>query len=447
MMSIFLLATMAFSQPFDTNATVHKLDNGLTVILEESHRTDTVALHITYGVGAYDEEPGTFGCAHLFEHLMFEGSANVPTNMFDTWLTEAGGSNNAWTSNDETAYHMTFPSGGLERALFLESDRLAFLDAGLNAENVKNQQEVVLQERATGYAEPHGRDWDALFRLAFPKEHPYRHPVIGTVADINAFETQKVLEFWKRHYRPSNATLALVGHFDSEQALEKITHWFSDVPNRGPAGMRPVTPEELKWEYLHGYIEDAVEDDSLALVYRAPKLHATDEAAVEILSYILSYGQGTRLDDPLYFDSNLTSDIGTYYFAGDIDGLFVIYATPYTKPLSVITKHIDKHLAALRSNPPTADEVNRAQQAIRSELLEQMEAPEDRANVLVDCYRYTKNANCQKSEWERYAAVTPEDVLRVAQKYLLDSQRTTLSVVPKGSAKRALPGAVLVELP
>jgi len=446
-MSIFLLASMALSAPFDTAGTVHELDNGLTVILEESHRTDTVALHITYNVGAYDEQPGTFGCAHLFEHLMFEGSANVPTNMFDTWLTEAGGSNNAWTSNDETAYHMTFPSGGLERALFLESDRLAFLDAGLNDENVKNQQEVVLQERATGYAEPHGRDWDAIFRLAFPEQHPYHHPVIGTVADINAFETSKVMAFWKKHYRPSNATLALVGHFDSDQALERITHWFSDVPNRGPVGARPVTPDELTWEYRNGYIEDAVEDETLALAYRAPKLYADDEPAVEILSYILSYGQGTRLDDPLYFDSNLTSDIGTYYFAGDIDGLFVIYATPYTKPLSVIAKHIDKHLERLLIEAPTSDEVNRAQKAIRADLLESLESPEDRANLLVDCHRFTGDVNCLASEWERYATVTPEDVLRVAKTYLLDAKRTTLSVLPKGQAKRALPDSVLVELP
>lgn len=446
-MYLFLLANMAFSEPFDTAGAVHKLDNGLTVILEESHRTDTVALHITYNVGSYDEQEGTFGCAHLFEHLMFEGSANVPTNMFDTWLTEAGGSNNAWTSNDETAYHMTFPSGGLDRALFLESDRLAFLDAGLNDENVKNQQEVVLQERATGYAEPHGRDWDAIFRLAFVPEHPYHHPVIGTVADINAFETEKVLKFWQDHYRPSNATLALVGNFDSKEALEKITHWFSDVPNKGSVDARPATPDKSKWIYQDGYIEDSVEDETIALMYRAPKLRAEDEAAVEVLSYILSYGQGTRLDDPLYFESNLTSDIGTYYFSGDLDGLFVIYATPYTKPLSVITKHIDKHISKLLVSPPTPDEVMRAQKAIRSQLLEVMESPVERANVLVDCYRYTNDPNCQQEEWERYAAVTPEDVLRVAKQYLLEASRTTLSVVPNGQAKSALPGAVLVELP
>ncbi|MBT3219401.1 MAG: insulinase family protein, partial [Proteobacteria bacterium] len=131
-MLITLLGLAALAaDPLETKATVHTLESGLTVILEESHRTDTVALHIAYGVGARDEETGTFGCAHLFEHLMFEGSKNVPTNAFDSWLTSAGGWNNAYTSEDVTAYHMAFPSGALELALFLESDRLGFLDDGL----------------------------------------------------------------------------------------------------------------------------------------------------------------------------------------------------------------------------------------------------------------------------------------------------------------------------
>jgi predicted Zn-dependent peptidase len=329
----------------------------------------------------------------------------------------------------------------------LESDRLGFLDSGLNEENVLNQQSVVLQERATGYASPHGRDWDALFKLAFPENHPYHHPVIGTVADIEAFETTKVQTFWSKHYRPSNATLALVGNFNSEEALEQITHWFSDVPDRGPVGSRPVSPDQRDWPHLHGYIEDAVEDRTAALAYRAPALLADDEPALEVLSYVLSNGQGTRLDDPLYYNSNITNQIGTYYFAGDLEGLFVIFASTNTKPLKVVAKHVDKQLGLLLKNPPTQSEVDRAQKAIRSSILEQLESPPDRAGLLVDCHRKTNDPNCLSADWARYDDVTPEDVLRVAEQYLINAERTTLSVVPKGDKDSALPEAVNVELP
>src|SRR5690606_22718507 len=183
---------LAGSGPFAVDASVHTLDNGLVVILEEDHRTDQVALHLHYGVGARDELPGEYGCAHLFEHVMFEGSANVGPNQFDALLTGAGGWNNAYTSEDETAYYLALPSGALDLALFLESDRMAFLDAGLTQGNLENQQAVVLQERDQGYAEPNGRDFDALTRLAFPEGHPYHHPVIGTVDDVSGFRLDAV---------------------------------------------------------------------------------------------------------------------------------------------------------------------------------------------------------------------------------------------------------------
>ena len=234
----WMIAAALAADGFETQASVHTLPNGLTVILEESHRTDTVALHLAFGVGSRDEREGEKGCAHLFEHLMFEGSANVPTDQFDAWLTQAGGANNAWTSEDTTAYHMTFPSGALDLALFLESDRLGFLDAGLVEENVSNQQLVVLQERNEGYANPNGRDWDAMSRLTWPADHPYNTPVIGTVADIEGFAIDKVRAFWERHYRTQNAVLSLVGNFEEAQALERVAFWFSDVPDKGPPEAR-----------------------------------------------------------------------------------------------------------------------------------------------------------------------------------------------------------------
>jgi zinc protease len=434
------------AEPLDLPASVETLDNGLTVLLLEDHRTDTVALHLSFGVGSRDELAGERGCAHLFEHLMFEGSRNVPQDKFDEWLSAAGGDNNAWTSEDETAYFMNFPSGALEVALFLESDRVGFLDAGLVQGNLENQQKIVLQERAESYAEPNGRDQDSLSRLFWPAEHPYHHPVIGTVADIEGFELEAVRAFWERHYRPRNAVLALVGNFDKAEALELVKLWFSDVPDRGPPIDRGPKTLSAQVTPKAGLVEDDVEERTVYLAWpTVDELH-TDVPAIEIMSYILSGGQGTRLDDPLYFQSKLASDVGAFHSPGDLAGEFVIYATSPGTPLLKLQAKVDKQVAALIKKPPTQAEVDRARLQIRGYLLDVLERPGLKAQMLVDCFRQRGTPDCLQEEDARYRAVTPADVQRVAAKYL-SAEPVTLSIVPRKDSASALPGSVPVELP
>ena len=352
---MFLLLPLSAlaGNPLETSATVHTLDNGLTVVLEEDKRSDTIALHLHYGVGARDELPGELGCAPLFAHLMFEGSPNLPTNAIDTWLTEAGGWNNAFTSEDQTAYHMAFPSGALDLALFLESDRMGFLDAGLDQENLDNQIKVVLQERAEGYARPHGRDFDALGRLGYPADHPYHHPVIGTIADVDGFELDAVTAFWKRWYRPENATLVLVGNFDEATALERVQHWFADVPGMGPAERTfsdrgiAADPDAAPFtrSAARGVIEDQVQDWSTYVAWPTEGLSHEDMPALEVLSWFLSGGRGTRIEDALYYDKPLTTDASAFAWFSDINGMFIVSATTSKPNLPKIEKAIDKTLA------------------------------------------------------------------------------------------------------
>jgi predicted Zn-dependent peptidase len=435
----------AAARPIATAGVVHTLPNGLRVILEEDHRTDRVALHIKYGVGARDEGAGEHGCAHLFEHLMFEGSRNVGNNQFDTWLTAAGGWNNAFTSEDQTAYYMGFPSGALDLGLFLESDRLGFLDAGLDEANLKNQQGVVLQERYQGYANPHGRDWDAVNRLLFTPDHPYHVPVIGTVADIEGFSLDAVRGFWSEHYRPRNAVLVLVGNFESEAALAQITHWFSDVPDRGPA-----TERGGAWAGAHGsgdgYLEDDVEDRTVYAVWPTVPLRHPDMYALDVLAGVLSGGHGTRLDDALYYDSKLATDASASAYNSEIDGLWVAYATSNKTKLPALVGAIDKTLATILSEPPRDEELNRARTAYVHALRDQTTDPLSRARMMADCLAATGEANCVAADVAAYQAVRADDVVRVAKTYLTPDRRVTLSVVPKGD-KGFLPGATLVELP
>lgn len=448
-MLIFALlgAAVATEPSLELTPQVHVLPNGLTVLLEENRRTDSVALHLAYQVGSRDERPGELGCAHLFEHLMFEGSANVPTNAFDSWLTAAGGSNNAWTSADLTVYHMTFPSGALDLALFLESDRMGFLDAGIDDDNVANQRSVVLQERAEGYAQPGGRNWDALTRLTWPPGHPYHHPVIGTVEDVSGFQTDAVLDFWRRHYRPRNAVLALVGNFDPDEALERVQTWFADVPDRGatePRAVAPVEPGERPFE--DGMLEDDVEERTLYLVFPTVPLYHDDEPALDLLGRVLSGGRGTRLDDRLYYGSNLATSSAAFHFAEEIEGQMMVTASAPKTSLRRLDRVMSAEIARLVSQPPTEAELDRARRATRGWLLDRLEDNAERAEMMVDCWRAKGDGDCLADEWARYEAVTPDDLVRVARTYLTPERRLTLSVVPRGRGG-ALPGARTVELP
>lgn len=446
LLSVVLAAVALAADPApETHATVTHLPNGLTVILEPQDRTGQVALDVKYRVGSRDERDGEHGCAHLFEHLMFEGSKSVPNNAFDVWLTAAGGENNAYTSEDETVYTMTFPSNALEMALFLESDRMGFLDAGLDQANLDNQQSVVLQERATGYAAPRGREDDALSRLMWPTTHPYHVPVIGTVADVSGFKLDQVRDFWGRHYLPRNATLVLVGNFDPATALERVTHWFSDVPDRGEAEARPTeaVPADV---VANGKLEDDVEDRTVHLAWpTVPRGHA-DEAALDVLSWVLDGGRGTRIDDAIYYKHALANDWMVGHWTRDLVGEFQVTATSDSVPLATLSKVLLREIGRVAKKAPSSAELERARHAVWSYQEDALEAPASRAAVLLACWDRYGDPNCVTREKARYDAVTADDIRRVAATYLVPSRLTTLSVVPNGD-DGALPGAAPVELP
>ncbi len=441
---LLLITTALAADPFETHATVHTLDNGLTVLLDEDHRTDAVALHLRYGVGSRDELPGERGFAHCFEHLMFEGSENVPNNAFDEWLEAAGGWNNAWTSEDATAYHEVVPSGALDLALFLESDRLGFLDGGLDAENLQNQQKVVLQERAEGYAEPHGRDWDSLSRLQFPEGHPYHIPVIGTVADIEGLELSQATDFWHRWYRPQNAVLAVVGNVGTD-VLADVEHWFSDVADPGPSPER-AAPWTGDYIPADGYVEDTIDYRALYISWATVPHGHEDEPALDLLATLLSNGRGTRLDDRMYYDSRLSFYSGAFTTNGDVDGQLVLIAVSPRTRLVRLQRVMEQVLDSVSESPPDQSELDRAKTSIKAGWLDQLERYDSRADLFIECYRDYGDPNCLPQEWARYEAVTADDVVAAAERWLVPERRVTLSVVPNGD-KKTIPGASPVELP
>ena len=441
---ILALCSWAADDLVRSDAQVFSLDNGMTVVLEENHRTDQIALFLHYGVGSRDELDGERGLAHLFEHLMFEGSKNVPGTAFDEWLTSAGGQNNAYTSSDETAYHETFPSGALDLVLFLESDRLGYLESGLTQENLTNQQQIVLQERARGYGEPNGRDWDALNRLMYPVGHPYHVPVIGTISDIEGVSLDTVKSFFKKHYRPQGAILALVGRFDTKEALEKIKYWFKDVEGT-PRETKRVMTYASEPAGRRGWMQDPqVDDSTLYMGWRTVPLGHPDELPLEIAAWVLSGGRGTRLDDKLYYKSNLAVDDGVYAWSSELDGTFLMYVTVDGTPLHKVEKKAAKVLYSLLKKPPTLDELQRAKRSIRNRWMGELERPDRRVGVLVECQRVMGKPDCLHEQLEKLEAVSADDVLGAVSRWLGPEGLYVLSVVPSDVE---IEGVEKVELP
>ena len=316
----------------------------------------------------------------------------------------------------------------------------------MNAENVANQQKVVLQERAEGYAEPNGRDWDVMSRLIYPTDHPYHNPVIGTVKDVQGFEVPAVNAFWKAHYTPKNAVLVLVGNITPAAALDSVRLWFSDVPAPLEHTHRSIVPAPSKVTGRAAVVEDDVETRTAYWVWPTVEDRHPDAAALDILSSVLSGGHGTRLDDALYYDRALASDVGAFVYPQEIAGNFMIHASSPTVSLARLQKGVMAVLDGLVKSPVTGEEVNRARAAIRATILDGLEAPEDVAERVADCWRLTGRANCVGNDWSRYQAVTPADVQRVATQYIVGVAPNTISNIPRGDAG-ALPNAIVVELP
>ncbi len=404
------------------------LPNGLRVVIAPHHRTDTVAVHLHVGVGSRDESADEHGAAHLFEHLMYEGSAHAPGNSYDALLDAAGGTNNAYTTSDETAYWATFPSGALDLALFLESDRLGWLGEGLTDEALANQADVVLRERAQSEAAPHGLDAEALSLLVFPEGHPYHMPTLGTEAGVRGLTLEAARDFHARHYRPGNVVLGIAGHVEPEHALARVRHWFSDLPATDAPIQRVTGPLPARQAPIDAVIDSATEDWTVYLAWRAVPLNHPDEAALVLASFLLSDGRGTTLDQRWY-DKDWIDDADARLRARELDGLFQVALSGDRPRIRRMTRWLEKAVDGLARRPPDPAALERAKRRVRSLILDRLETPQVRAETLVDCIRLTGMPGCVPDDLSRVDAVTPEEVSTAVAR-MLEQPRVRLVVVP-----------------
>ncbi|MBI4547505.1 MAG: insulinase family protein [Ignavibacteriae bacterium] len=431
------LTTLGYSQ-LTIKYEKFTLRNGLNVILHEDHSVPVVAVNIWYHVGSGREKPRRTGFAHLFEHIMFEGSGHVPEGKFDEWLEAAGGDNNGTTNPDRTSYFETVPSNALELALFLESDRLGYLLDAMSPAKVDGQRDVVKNERRQSYENrPYGMASLKIDENLVPPDHPYHWPTIGSMEDLSAASYEDVVEFFKRYYVPGNASLVIAGDIDPVRTEALVEHWFNDVP----AG-KPVPPIDPPAAYLveekRLVMEDKVQLPRLYMVWLSPPLFTPGDAELDVLANILTGGKNSRLYKRLVYDLQIAQDVSAFQASASLTSKFYIIATARSgHTLRELEKVIQEEINRIKRETPTEREVQRAINQYEASFLNRLEGVLGKADQLNSYFTLTGNPDYFNEDLARYKAVSPTDIRSIAQTYLRDDGRVVLSVVPEGKQELA----------
>ncbi len=419
------------------------LPNGLTVILHEDHTTPTVSVNLYYHVGSGREKPGRTGFAHLFEHLMYEGSGHVPEGKYDAWLESAGGDNNGSTSTDRTNYWITIPSNALELALFLESDRMGYLLDAMSRATVDGQRDVVKNERRQSYENrPYGMASILLDENLYPPDHPYHWPTIGSMEDLSAARYEDVVEFFRQYYGPNNASLSIAGDIDPVKTRTLVENWFRDV-SAGP----PVPPLGAPVAFLGAekrlVLEDKVQLPRLYMAWHSPPLFSPGDAEMDVLANILTGGKNSRLYKRLVYELQIAQDVSAYQASQQVGSTFNIVATARTgHTLGELEKVITEELHRLRSEAPEPRELARAVNQYEASFLRRLEGVGGfggKADQLNAYYVQTGNPDYFQEDLSRYKALDVDDIRAAALRVLCDDTRVVLSIVPQGKTDLAAP--------
>jgi zinc protease len=411
------------------------LANGLRVILHRDTSVPVVAVNLWYHVGSANERIGRTGFAHLFEHVMFEGSTHVPEGSFDNWLESAGGNNNGSTSNDRTNYIIDIPSNALDLALFLESDRMGFLLDDKAPEKVDGQRDVVKNEKRQSVDnQPYGQAFVELAALLYPQGHPYSWPVIGSMEDLSAATFEDVARFFRTYYVPNNASLVIAGDIDIPKTRQLVEKWFADVP-RGK-DVIPLAPTAVQLDAVkEKTITDRVQLPRLYLAWHTPPLLKPGDAAMDMVANVLSGGKNARLYRRLVYELQIAQDVNAFQQSQALGSSFVIIAT--ARPghtLDELKKVIDEELDKLRQAQPDAREVTRALNQYEANFYRQMERVGGfggKANQLNAYYTATGNPDYFEQDLARYRDVTASEIQGAVVTFLPKDKRVELSVVPQ----------------
>jgi zinc protease len=415
----------------------YTLPNGLEVILHEDHRTPEVAVDVWYKVGSRDEAPGHTGFAHLFEHIMFQGTKHIPEDRYFAYLQKAGASNiNGSTAPDRTNYFEVVPSNQLELALWLESDRMGFLlERPSFKETLDNQRDVVKNERRQRYENrPMGLLPEVFAAAIYPPDHPYRHTVIGSMADLSAASVEDVKSFFRRYYAPGNATLTVAGDIDGPKTKELIAKYFGPIPAGAPVVRRPggevrlAAPKRIA-------LEAKVQQPALVVDYPSPANFAPGDRELDVLANVLGNGMASRLYKRLVYDLKIAQAVTASQQSELLASTFEITASPMPgHTLDELLAVIDDEIGKLQAAPPEPAELERAKNQIESETVRSLEPVRARAERL-QAYDYALgNPGFLAEDLRRYREVDGAAVQRYAREVLDRNNRVVVTVEPNPDA-------------
>jgi len=411
------------------------LANGLNVILHRDTSIPVVAVNMWYYVGSANEKPGRTGFAHLFEHLMFEGSKHVPEGQFDILLEGAGGDNNGSTSNDRTNYVIDVPSNALELALFLESDRMGYLLDTMSPQRVDGQRDVVKNERRQSYENrPYGMASIELDKMLWPPTHPYSWPTIGYMEDLTAASYSDVVEFFKKYYSPNNASLVIAGDIDFDRTRALVEKWFGEIP-RGTAVEPIAPPAAILTGVQKKTLTDNVTLPRLYLAWLTPRFYAPGDSALDTTSSVLAGGKNSRLYKRLVYDMQIAQDVSAFQQSGALGSVFQIVATARSGHTAAeLQKVIDEELDRLRRDGPQPREVQRAVNQMEASFYQRMERVGSfggKADQL-NAYAFAGGGPDYFAEdLARYTSLSPADVQSAAVQWLPPDRRVELVVEPE----------------
>ena len=417
-------------------ATSSRLANGLEVVLDEDHRTPIVTVNLWYHAGSKDEAEHRNGFAHLFEHVMFQGSKHVPEDTYFRFLEKAGATSiNGTTNTDRTNYFETVPANRVELALWLESDRMAYLLSHADQATFESQREVVKNERRQNYENaPYGMVIAFVRAEVYPKDHPYHLLTIASPEDLDGASLEDVKAFFRTYYLPNNATLVLSGDFDSGKASALVDKWFGaiprgqDVPRRKP--IKTVHPGETRID-----VEAGVELARAYVTWPTPEFFAPGDADLDLVAHVLTGGKTSRLYKRLVYDLQIAQSVSASQQSSELGSLFEITATARSGHTGdELLKVIDEELAKLRSAGITDAELSRAQTSIVADTLFDLERSSSRANRLNTYVHYVGDPNFLAKDVARTTTATTTSAADAARTWLKEKDRVVTIVTPNKQA-------------
>jgi zinc protease len=410
----------------------HTLDNGLRVVLNPDPTLPLVAVNLWYHVGSKNEQPGRTGFAHLFEHMLFQGSQNVGTNDHFRLVQQAGGVANGSTWYDRTNYYETLPAHWLELGLWLESDRMGYLLPAMTEAKLENQRQVVMNERRQRVDnQPYGRAFERLHELLYPGSHPYHWPVIGYMEDIEAASLDEVEAFFRTYYTPNNAVLTLAGDLAPGDALEKVERYFGPIP----AGPQPpaVTAEQAVPEGgPRKVLRDTVELSRLYLAFQAPAYGQRGWYAADLLALALTGGRSSPLYRDLVYERQIAQDVSAFVLPTEVVATFGVVATarPDTS-IEALEDAVWGHLEAAVAAPPPEEELYRARNRVLTSAFEGLQQLDYRADRLSQLTTYLGDPGLVGREVKLYRSLSPEELQEQAVALFRRDVSATVVVLPR----------------